>query len=1436
MTQDPHGAWADAAIAQLEQQQHPMAAEDSAWADAAMAQLEHETANKPGVLGQAANVARGIGAGVLENFVKPIAELPKTAAKAVYGESYREPPAWDPLSAIGRGAEAGAQALTPQSVLEQHSGAFQGGEMVGGVLPLLATSFLGRAAAATAGGAQMAGIQGQDAQQGGASGLATLGAMAGGAILGASGAGAGEQVLQNLAARSGGGFIRALEGAAKAGAEGGAAGVAFTALTNTIHNYATDQDIPLLQGAETNGLFGAALGATIASATEAAMALRARTGRQPTSQGFEGPAVPEEIPAPLADPAEHVTPPEATPADLPPGVGAPVMGAPIGRKLQGTTDNTLPPGVPPIGKQELLDQYAAVKQAAGSAAPMLQGGVGRGALGNYSALTDVVRQKKWGDLGTATHEIGHALERAVFGWTGAQSPWSGGQASRAGVLPKAQGELYRLGKDLYGKTVPAGGYLREGFAEYVRTWLTDSDALMTKAPEFTRWFDTQFMADPKMVDVLGAMQQGRAASTRWRLQGSFNRAAEQTYKPMSPEERLGRAGQALRYLTSAQAWTNGHAMADTMERTFEKRLGRPLQANEKLVDLFDSVRRQADPALKMLVEDHTGLDDGVSVTGKSLMQELAPAQGKYDLFHQYTWAKETESEGQMAAALGVAPKDTGLSPEDAAAIIEQTEREHPGVAQAANGYYAWKDRVNDFIGSIDPELGEHLRSYDEKRRTILDDPTHVSTYVPLHREVTDMEGLGKSSRGTGSKARTMTTSRERLGSGRPVKDILPEILKQTRERIEMAYRRAPLLRMTEMMDAHPEFAAPFLRMARSEDQVQFASALADARKPLIGQGNIDASSDMLGSMMSAFSKPMPAAGGRDVLMPLFRNGKTDLLELDRNVYKALTNLSSPQFSALWHNLLTVPKNVVVMGATALRPVFGLVLNPMVDLPTFLLNTRYYSNPATALAQWMRYTAYSLVDGLSEGRLHKMLKDPYYDAYKKLLLEYGQSYHVNAGRADVSAKRVMQTTGRRFVSPGSLIDYAANIISATEKAGRVAEVRGALKEMGWDGQRVLTPEEVQQARVSGKQVTIDFSQAGDIARAINQVVPFFNSPIQGTVAFARAAKDHPMRFAAGASAALGLGLACWNSNKDEEWYQEMPLDERSRYWMKRVNVNGRDEIFRSKKPQEFAAISTVLEELADAVYHKRQARIGQAMWEAIKIAAPTPQLPVLLNEPIQLLTNEDFYSGTHIIPDSQESLAAAGFNYEQKGDFTTKGAEAIGRWTNTSPLMVDHFLRGFFGGLPRDVMDITGMGAGLNGRETGASEIPIGGAAFKAGGMLNSHAQALQDFYRQFEIADGISKSKEHPETPEQARIRTMLTDAGAALSAMGYVRATYLKTNKERDQAISDMVQLARKAATMAAKGEWDPVTFEVQRQIQTTRRNAYDLGAGVLPRNWRSP
>lgn len=78
----------------------------------------------------------------------------------------------------------------------------------------------------------------------------------------------------------------------------------------------------------------------------------------------------------------------------------------------------------------------------------------------------------------------------------------------------------------------------------------------------------------------------------------------------------------------------------------------------------------------------------------------------------------------------------------------------------------------------------------------------------------------------------------------------------------------------------------------------------------------------------------------------------------------------------------------------------------------------------------------------------------------------------------------------------------------------------------------------------RDATVDFQRGGDLAKAINAVVPFFNTSMQGGAQVIRTAKQNPAAFMASMAATIGLATAgseAWNNSDPQraQDYKDVP---------------------------------------------------------------------------------------------------------------------------------------------------------------------------------------------------------------------------------------------------------------------------------------------------------
>ena len=85
------------------------------------------------------------------------------------------------------------------------------------------------------------------------------------------------------------------------------------------------------------------------------------------------------------------------------------------------------------------------------------------------------------------------------------------------------------------------------------------------------------------------------------------------------------------------------------------------------------------------------------------------------------------------------------------------------------------------------------------------------------------------------------------------------------------------------------------------------------------------------------------------------------------------------------------------------------------------------------------------------------------------------------------------------------DLFMDMIQWPEAAPRIVEMRAIARELLWDPSKPLDEATYNKLIMAGKEVTVDFTNGGRVARTWNQIVPFFNANVKGVAAWADIAK-------------------------------------------------------------------------------------------------------------------------------------------------------------------------------------------------------------------------------------------------------------------------------------------------------------------------------------------
>jgi hypothetical protein len=211
--------------------------------------------------------------------------------------------------------------------------------------------------------------------------------------------------------------------------------------------------------------------------------------------------------------------------------------------------------------------------------------------------------------------------------------------------------------------------------------------------------------------------------------------------------------------------------------------------------------------------------------------------------------------------------------------------------------------------------------------------------------------------------------------------------------------------------------------------------------------------------------------------------------------------------------------------------------------------------------------------------------------------------------------------------------------------------------------------------------LDFSQGGNIVKAVDTVVPYLNASIQGTRGIVRAAKGDKSVFTAKVSQIMGLAVALIAANRDRnpEAWDSVPDRDKVNNWIittpftftdKKGNV--KHYYFKIAKDQGQRVFAT----FAENMYKKsigEPVDVDQMVDAAVEFLpiVPTGLLPPSLEATLGMMVNKDFWYREDIWK---------GPEVQPEAEFWPSTPEAfinIGRVTGQSPERLRYAMRQLF---------------------------------------------------------------------------------------------------------------------------------------------------------------
>jgi N12 class adenine-specific DNA methylase len=968
-----------------------------------------------------------------------------------------------------------------------------------------------------------------------------------------------------------------------------------------------------------------------------------------------------------------------------------------------------------VSSTDVIKSYEKVMRAAGSAAPIRTGRFNtRKNQGIFKTVANVVRLKVANDIPTAAHEIGHALQKAILKSVKAS-------AFRP-LTPEIKKELSRLGKALYGERQPSGGYTVEGFAEFMRYFLTRDDAQKV-APKTYAWVTQTLLPDNPKVEK--AIADARTLTDTYRKEGASNRADANLVK-----------GKTARQIFDT--WLNKAKVLPTLmideftplirlTEQVEKSINNTLAAAKNPYKVAAFLRGGAPAVTQYMVWDGM-VDFARNKVGSPLADAAAIVKGRKEDFTRYLWAKRSLERWSKG-------KNPGMTLEDARAIVDDLDS--PEFQLAASKVYEWNEGILNYVKEAVPSLSNAVDTIKASSEN----------YVPLMRAIDDMDdklNKGKGGNGSGKVFAGMK------GSGRRVMDIFPAMIANAEQMISKAHRRRVLDTIIGLAE-HDDVGHLIEEVPR--DKVPAEVRVSEIAKQLERAG-ADLSGVDLDEALTFFA-PAYFPKGQDPIIPIVVDGKPKWFQVSAELYETLNGLDLYRLGWLADLLLGKLSRTFRLGTTGLQAGFSLVTNLARDVQTFALQSQS-KNPVEKAGAYLQAMATAIDPRRIAGHRAGSL-DLFYRLGANMAQPLGQD--INVSRR--AANELFHGMTRRIVTHP--VEALRDLFSVTESVPRVAELQLMAKEIGWDMKDQLTIDQAIQLGIAAKTVTVDFTAAGKLVKVWNQVIPFLNANIQGTRYFAKALKENPRSATLQAFIYLTLPtLFLWWENKDEEWYKDMPAKEKYRYWF----IKAGNQIIQIPRSFEWSNIfATLPEALFDAAYQKDPERLTGALGQVLSNTLP-PVLPHGLQVAKEQYHNEVDFSGRPIVPRSQVDLPRG----DQRNEYTSQIALWLGDAfpNHISPARVDHLVRAIGGGAATDLSQFVDLVTGKDKKkkEWEPSDLPVAGRLFRRGGTVGGSSKAMEKFYDEYTLALGRQKSTITPETPQQKRYREELDDAARAIKLL----------------------------------------------------------------------
>jgi len=950
---------------------------------------------------------------------------------------------------------------------------------------------------------------------------------------------------------------------------------------------------------------------------------------------------------------------------------------------------------------------------------------GNSALGKYQRKDSAIRVKNYSDIEIMAHELAHFLDYFHKNKTKDAK----GSFFRREIM-KNKEEVKALSYTTDPKNV-----ISEGFAEFVRLWLTNYNALELVAPDMVRDFEAKLSKDKELNKKMTQLQEGMH---QYYYQGAGT-SKYQGGKLTPTAKKIKRSQAELAKNFRQSAIDKIHSIkrieAEVMGDNARDAIDSPYKALQ-LVNGHSSVMFSAMNIGVPTVDKFTG---DLSYSGKPLNDIFEPAtsvsEERVNLLGNYLVARRANELKQQG-------RENLITQQDIDADLKLVEI-YPEFETIFEEYQEFNDGMLDFYVGMNLITSSQRANFKEFNKN----------YVPFHR-ITENIQYGK--------VPPSTIGQRLTGGTHSLGDIMENIINGIESNIKEALISRGKSMFYEMLE-ESGMGGVYATKVSTENKLVKDDLKAQAKKIafIMSELGIAISKDgmiLSGDIMSdtfydikeieanLLANPQTLEVWTHGHTPNSQSGYIDSAIInDKVVYfevndigivDAMTSFRSGHYNLAVQGLMSI-KNVMTWNITN---------NPLFYLTNFVRDTI----SASVLSKNGFIPVLSSLKGMG----HFIVKSKTYKEFMASGSGYGTRRTSFGGDIDAMG---MLDTRRRGMKRGfdlviklmSAMEYGADIFEYGTRVGEfnLARKNGkSLSQSAFEAREVSTDFAIKGSNqaFSGFMATVPFMKAG--INGIDKTARRIFS-LNGEMKISNAVKfknqlgelqNHKIKIYAMGGMIAGLTLALWFQNRDDERYKKLTRHEKLGYW----NFFIGDTHIKVPRPYDIGFVFSAIPEIvADGIHTKHGKEASADFAWGVQNMFSVGDISGLFQPVLEHMTNTN-WTGSPIVPRNMQNLDDLSDQYLS---YTPLLYKKLGEATGASPIMTQHYVDGYLG-LTAKMIEEAAENILWNSKEWGArpfAKDPVEFLTYRFRGKEQSPRTIYSEkYYELMQKASGVKASFE----------------------------------------------------------------------------------------------